>query len=62
MQRYETQLKTKHMKKKKDYTLLLMLIVLLSAILASCGVTKGGCSGNKAMAYYGGYSRKAFTK
>ena len=50
------------MKKKTDYTFVLMLIVLLSAILTSCGVTKGGCSGNKAMAYYGGYSRKPFNK
>jgi hypothetical protein len=41
---------------------LLALIALVSA-LTSCGVrVKGTCSGNKTMSFYGGYSRKAFTK
>lgn len=51
------------MKKKTDYTFVLMLIILLAAILSSCGVTiKGSCSGNKTMAFFGGNSRKPFTK
>jgi hypothetical protein len=41
----------------------LLALVLVALVLTSCGVrVKGTCSGNKTMAFYGGYSRKAFTK
>ena len=41
----------------------LVALVLVALVLTSCGVTvKGTCSGNKTMAFYGGYSRKAFNK
>jgi hypothetical protein len=41
----------------------LLALVLVALVLTSCGVrVKGSCSGNKTMSFYGGYSRKAFTK
>jgi hypothetical protein len=39
----------------------ILLMVLVTLVLTSCGVSvKGGCSGNKTMTHYGGYSRKPF--
>lgn len=41
----------------------ILLLIIISGALTSCGVcVKGGCSGNKTMAYHGGYSRKPFNK
>jgi len=41
----------------------LLALVLVTLVLTSCGIrVKGTCSGNKTMSFYGGYSRKAFTK
>ena len=40
-----------------------LIVICLIGSLCSCGVAcKGSCSGNKTMAFYGGYSRSAFNK
>lgn len=44
-------------------TKIMLVLIIISSVLTSCGVSvKGSCSGNKTMTYYGGYSRKPFNK
>lgn len=45
----------------KESIVIWLVAVFFIASLSSCGVrVKGTCSGNKTMAFYGGFSRKAF--